>query len=154
SGRAKTRGRRMIGKLGRGVTAALFVLLAFLIGQEALACACCTSIAERTDLVMPLDKGYAEELEKLRFKPQVELFLGEADPEMVQGIKTPSAKYEVATSWKNDRFVFEFRDQAGHSGSLVLKRPTTLSIFHVDTRLGPVNPEARVREPVLYKEWR
>ncbi len=130
---------------------ALIALLASAPWQDAGACACCTSIGERTDLVMKLDKGYVEELERLKFEPTATLFLGEADPEMVKGITTPAAQYNLQVAWLKDNLVFAFRDQADHAGTLALARPKMLSIFHVDPRTGTPPPS---RGPVLYKEWR
>ena len=116
--------------------------------QAALACACCTSTGERTDLVMKLSESYAAELELLRFDKTAELFLGEAEPDTVKGITAPADKYDIEASWKNG-FLFSFRDKTGRAGTLSLARPGTISIFHVDQR----SPDEG-REPGLYKEWR
>ena len=129
---------------------ALAALLASAPWQEARACACCTSPGARTDLVVKLESGHADELNRLRFGPQAELFLGEADPESVKGITTPAEKYDLQAAWKGDRFLFAFRDEKDRSGTLVLTRPKTISVFHVDPR----NQLDRPRAPVLYKEWR
>lgn len=134
------------------VIALCAALLACVASREARACACCTSTGERTDLMMKLDSHYVDELSRLRFAPAAELFLGEAEPDTVKGISTPAAKYDLTTSWQNDRLVFSLRDQNNHAGTLVLTRPKTMSIFHVDPRDEPPPPVSR--GPSLYKEWR
>ncbi len=118
--------------------------------QGALACACCSATGERTDLVMPLGASYIQDLESLRFDKTAELFLGEADPEMVKGIATPSDKYDLHAAWQGNRLVLSFRDKAGKSGTLSLTRPATISIFYVDPRLEPRHHLGAG----LYKEWR
>jgi hypothetical protein len=102
------------------------------------------------ELVSPLDSFYSDELSHLRFGNTAELFLGEADPDMVKGIATPAAKYDLQASWnRKDGMRFAFRDKDGHTGTLSLARPRTISTFSVDTR----EPDGG-REPALYKEWR
>lgn len=118
--------------------------------QDAIACACCTSTGERFDLVTKVDKYHVEELQRVRFDGKAVLFLGEAEPEMVKGISTPAARYELKTDWQNNRMVFLFRDQAQHAGTLSVAMPRTISIFSVDPRPQSEGP----RGPALYKEWR
>lgn len=129
---------------------ALIAFLAYAPWQKASACACCTSSGERSDLVVKLESGHADELSRLRFGPTAELFLGEADPDSVKGISTPSARYELQAGWKGNRFTFAFRDEKDRSGTLVLSRPKLISSFGVDPRNQPDRPNG----PVLYKEWR
>jgi hypothetical protein len=81
------------------------VVLATLLGvfvlasvQQANACACCSAQGDRMDLVSKLDSFYSDELSHLRFGNTAELFLGEADPDMVKGIATPAARYDLQAS--------------------------------------------------------
>src|SRR4029077_229438 len=92
-----------------------------------------------------------EELERLKFDTTAVLFLGEAEPDTVKGITTAAEKYELQVSWKESGFVFSFRDQLGHAGTLSLARPRTYSTFSVDPRTDTPPPS---RGPSLYKEWR
>jgi hypothetical protein len=137
-------------KLMHPLLLALIALLASAPWQDADACACCTSPGERADLVVKLESGHAEELSRLRFGPKAELFLGEAEPETVKGITTPAAKYDLQIMWKGDRFVFVFRDEKDRSGTLMLRRPKTISVLHT----GPRNQPDKPNGPALYKEWR
>src|ERR1700674_1258604 len=90
--------------------------------QDALACACCTSTGERTDLVMNFGNNYVEEIQRLRFDKLAQLFLGEADPDSVKVITAASEKYDMQAAWRNGRMEFSFRDQAHRSGTLTLAR--------------------------------
>jgi len=54
-------------------------------------------------------------------------------------------------SQEPNRWVFDFRDKAGGSGTLTLGLPATISIFEVDPRLGE-RPGGQ--GPTLYKEWK
>jgi hypothetical protein len=118
--------------------------------HEALACACCTSVGERFDLVTKLEKYHLEELQKLHFDRIANLFLGEADPDSVRGITKAAAKYELQAVWQTNRLLFSFRDETGQSGDLSFAMPKTIAIFSVDPRS---EPEGRLG-PSLYKEWR
>src|SRR5262249_34793882 len=89
------------------------------------------------------------QIEQLSFAAPAQLYTGEADPQDVKGITTPSARYELKAGWEKDRLVFAFRDEAGRSGTLSLERPGTFSIFEVDPRDEP----DRGLGPSLYKEW-
>lgn len=135
----------------RPLLALCTALLACVAWHEARACACCTSTGERMDLAMPLTSSYVDELAHLQFEPTAQLFLGEAEPDMVKGIKTPAASYHLQAAWLKDNLVFAFRDQADRTGTLALARPKTISIFHVDPREGTPPPSCG---PSLYKEWR
>jgi len=130
----------------------LATLLACAAWHDARACACCTSPGERFDDVMPLDSYYSEQLRQIRFGETVKLHLGEAEPETVQGITTPSDKYEVQAAWRGKQLIFTLRDKAGRSGQLIETQPKNISVFRVDPR-PQVQPEPP-RGPPLYVEWR
>jgi len=99
---------------------------------------------------MPLGEGYVAEFERLRFQKVARLFLGEADPDSVKGIAIPVERYDFEAAWKDNRFVFSFRDANGRIGTLTLTRPPTIGIFHVDPR----EQSGGGLGPILYKEWR
>ena len=117
----------------------------------AQACACCTHEGQRYDGIAQLDSGKREEIQRLRFSTDAELFLAERDPTDVEGITTPSARYKLRVSQDEDRWIFAFRDKAGNSGSLTLTLPTTVSIFAVDPRRGERKGGTG---PALYREWK
>jgi hypothetical protein len=60
-----------------------------------LACACCTNPGQRNVDVVALDATKRETLEALRFGDEARLYLGEADPDSVAGIASPSAAYAL-----------------------------------------------------------
>lgn len=149
----------MIAPIGRGLSLALAL---FALGQtspgpvssalisSALACACCTNEGQRNVATVALDSGKRQEIESLRFGGNATLFTGEGDVEGKEGIATPSGTYKLSAKWLEDRLVLSFRDTAGHTGTLSLARPATMSVFEVDPRDRP----DRGHGPTLYKEWK
>jgi hypothetical protein len=131
--------------------ALLFGLLAGLIVtiEEASACACCTSLGQRQVGIRKLDSGKHDDISRLRFNANAQLFYGEADPADIKGIVAASDRYEMHVAQEDHRWVFDFRDKAGRTGTLVLALPATVAIFEVDPRSEP----DRGLGPPLYKEW-
>ena len=118
--------------------------------SSALACACCTNEGQRNVANVALDSGKRQEIESLRFGGKATLFTGEGDAGGVEGIATPAGTYKLATEWREDKLVLSFRDTAGHTGTLALVRPATISVFEVDPRDRPDQGHG----PRLYKEWK
>jgi hypothetical protein len=142
----------------------------------AQACACCANQGQRHVGVGKLEGGLREEIGRLRFLAEAELYTGEAEPADVKGIATPSSHYELHVAQEDSRWTFAFhdkggrdktgrdkggrdkggrdktgRDKAGRSGTLILAIPDTVAIFAVDPR----NDEREGGTgPALYKEWR
>jgi hypothetical protein len=133
---------------GLRLAAALLVLIGA--ASPAFACACCTNAGQRNVATVALDSGKRQEIESLRFSGKATLFTGEGDVEGIEGIATPSGSYEVTAKWLDDRLVLSFRDNTGHTGTLALARPNTVSVFEVDPRDRP----DRGHGPALYKEWK
>ena len=125
------------------------MLAAFSFG-EAQACACCTNPGQRYTGVQKLDASRREQLGELRFNAAATLYTGERDTGDIKGIATPSSEYELHVAQEGSRWVFDFRDKNGRTGTLTLPLPDSISIFEVDPRLD-------AREggtgPSLYKEW-
>ena len=117
---------------------------------SAFACACCTNEGQRNVATVALDSGKRQEIESLRFGGKATLFTGEGDVEGIEGIATPSDSYKLTAKWRNDRLVLSFGDNLGHTGTLSLARPDTVSIFEVDPRSRPDKGHG----PRLYKEWK
>jgi hypothetical protein len=130
-----------------GLVLALIVLAG---ARTALACACCTNEGQRNVATVELDSGKRQEIESLRFGGKATLFTGEGDAEGIEGIATPSGSYDLTAKWLDNRLVFSFRDKGGHTGTLALARPNTVSVFEVDPR----NVPDRGHGPTLYKEWK
>jgi hypothetical protein len=118
--------------------------------SAAFACACCTNEGQRNVATVALDSGRRQEIESLRFAGKATVFTGEGDVDGIEGIAMPSGTYELATKWVDGRLVLSFRDAAGHTGTLSMARPTTLSVFEVDPRDRP----DRGHGLSLYKEWK
>lgn len=130
------------------LTAVALASVAF--ADAAFACACCTNPGQRYVEVVQLDSGRRDEIESLRFAKSAELYVGEAGVEIVQGIATPSERYDVDVKWENGHAKFALRDEAGHEGTLTLAVPDKITIFEVDPRDSP----GQGTEPTLYKEWK
>lgn len=132
-----------------GVGLALTILV--LCGPApALACACCTNEGQRNVATVALDSGKRDEIESLRFDGKATLFTGEGDVDGIEGIDTPSGSYQLTAKRRDDRLEFSFRDSLGHTGTLSLARPNTVSVFEVDPRGRPDKGQG----PRLYKEWK
>lgn len=62
--------------------------------------------------------------------------LGQADDNAIEGATDPDEVYDLLVTRTKDRWTFSFRDGKGHSGTLTLALPKTISIFEVDPRRG------------------
>ena len=136
---------------GFGLALAIYTLQissAFI--SPALACACCTNEGQRNVATVALDSGKRQEIESLRFAGTATVFTGEGDVDGIEGIATPSGTYKLAAKWVDDRLVLSFRDGSGHTGTLSLARPGTMSVFEIDPRDRPDKGHG----PALYKEWK
>jgi hypothetical protein len=137
--------------MSNALVAAIALAAMLTAAAPALACACCTNQGQRHVGVSKLEAGLREEIGRLRFLGEAELYTGEAEPADVKGIATPSAKYELHVAQEDSRWIFAFRDKAGRSGTLILAIPDTVAIFAVDPR----NDEREGGTgPALYKEWK
>ena len=137
-------------RASHAVLAALW--LSALVGVEtAQACACCANDGQRYVEVMQLDSERRAEVTAVRFAKEAKLYVGEAGPEIVQGIVTPSEAYALDVKWENGRAVFGLRDEAGREGTLTLTVPDKITIFEVDPRDGSKEAGGG---PLLYKEWK
>ena len=134
--------------------AAFTVLLAGLAAgpPPAHACACCTNVGQRYDAVEPFDSGKVEEVARLRFDPAAELFVGEADLDVIKGIAgASSAHFDLRVSHSKERLIFTFRDKSGRTGTLMLTLPRSMAVLAVDPRR--VEPQGGLG-PALYREWK
>ena len=106
------------------------ILVAFGVGQ-ANACACCTNQGQRYSGVQKLDASRHEQLGQLRFNAAATLYTGERDTDDIKGISTPASDYEMHVAQEGSRWVFDFRDKNGRSGTLILPMPDSISIFEI-----------------------
>jgi len=134
----------------RAIVAAILVFGQFspAFVSPALGCACCTNEGQRNVATVALDSGKRQEIESLRFAEMATVFTGEGDVDGIEGIATPSPTYRLSAKWVDDRLVLSFRDGSGHTGTLSLARPGTMSVFEVDPRDHPDKGQG----PRPYKE--
>jgi hypothetical protein len=133
-----------------GLAVVLMQIFVARLASPALACACCANRGQRNVATVALDFGKRQEIESLRFAGKATLFTGEGDVDDIEGIATPAGTYTLTAKWLEDRLVLSFRDAAGHTGTLSLVRPGTISVFEVDPRDRPDKGQG----PRLYKEWK
>ena len=130
------------------LTIAVAVMLAA--PRPVLACACCSHQGQRNVNVGALDESKRVVLEELRFADKAELYLGEADPDSVEGIANASSRYALKAEWQKNAIIFSLTGEDGGAGTLALDLPDKISVFEVDPRhqadLGT--------GPPLYKEWK
>lgn len=131
----------------------LVLAFLFLLATEksVLACACCTSEAQRTVEMEDFAPKYSVEFEKLKFKKEAKLKLGEGYDEGIKGLSDPEESFSLALTRQKDRYVFALKDGKNRSGNLTLLLPKSVSIFEVDTR---DDTEKTGYGPRLYKEWK
>jgi hypothetical protein len=127
---------------------AVAAIVALAMPRAALACACCSNQGQRNVNVEALDQSKRVLLEALRFANEAKLYLGEADPDSVEGIASPSSTYALTAAWENNRIVFTLKSEQGQAGTLALPLPGKISIF--DPRDAPDQGTG----PSLYKEWK
>jgi hypothetical protein len=118
--------------------------------SPALACACCSNVAQRTVDVQKIDDRIAAQLEQLRFQKAAKLVVDERYDGSIQGLDEPVEDFAVAVTRARDRITFALRDEKGRTGTLSLVKPQTISIFEVDPR----DTADTGAGPNLYKEWK
>jgi hypothetical protein len=134
------------------VFARLVVLTLLLFSAEkALACACCTSEAQRKVEIETIATHHTDEFNKLKFRKEAKLKLGDGYDEGIKGLNDPEEDFSVAVTRQKDRYVFALKDNKGRGGNLTLILPKAVSIFEVDTR---DDQEKTGYGPRLYKEWK
>jgi len=116
----------------------------------AFACACCSHQGQRNVNVQALEENQRAVLEQLRFADKAELYLGEADPDSVEGIANASSRYALKADWLNGAIVFTLTGADGGAGTLALDLPDKISVFEIDPRQQPDLGTG----PPLYKEWK
>ena len=132
-------------------SSAFALALVFLAGaRTTLACACCTHEGQRNVANVAIDSGKRQQIESLRYGDKAKLFASEGDVTAIAGIATPSSSYDVTAKWVDNLLVFSLRGDDSRTGTLVLARPKTISLFEIDPRDSPDVGQG----PTLYKEWK
>jgi hypothetical protein len=134
------------------VVLTLFVTICELaISDQVLACACCADEGERKVLVERYDFSKRELIDQLQFDHAAELVLTDAGFDGIKGIASPSDEYDLRVHKNRTEIIFALGDKDGHVGSLVLRKPASISVFEIDLRDGQKNDGGG---PRLYKEWK
>jgi hypothetical protein len=115
------------------------------------ACACCSEPGvwyEKTDRLDSYESG---EINRLRFDALASTYMTEAGEDGLDGISNPAEEYSLALTKRQGRWELKFRDKQGHTGTLTLTVPNTMTEFQADIHDGQESPGGG---PLLYKEWR
>ena len=118
--------------------------------SPALACACCSYIAQRIVDVQKIDARITAQLEQLRFQKAGKLVIDERYDDAIQGLDEAVEDFTVTVTRARDRITFALRDEKGRTGTLSLVKPQTISIFEIDPR----DTADTGTGPSLYKEWK
>ena len=134
----------------RSLSALIALCVMLMAPVSAHACACCSHQGQRNVNVGALDESKRVVLEELRFADKAELYLGEADPDSIEGIANASSRYALKAEWRNNGILFSLTGADGGAGTLALDLPDKISVFEVDPRHQPDLGTG----PPLYKEWK
>jgi hypothetical protein len=123
--------------------------------NEAQACACCANTGQRLDTTTVVradtDSYELNEVKRIVFGNEADLFVGEGEPGDVKGLDARTGGYELAVARDGDVMTMSFKDQGKVAGTLSF--PLTdarLHRFEVDPRLAAKSPTDMIS---LYKEW-
>jgi hypothetical protein len=130
--------------------AALVATIAATSRSPALACACCSYVAQRTVEVQKIDGRIAAQIELLRFQKAAKLVVDERYDDAIEGLEEAVEDFTVTVTKLKDRISFALRDEKGRTGTLSLVKPQAISIFEVDPR----DTADTGAGPSLYKEWK
>lgn len=126
--------------------------------SSALACACCAEHGTYSLWIGTPDSYRLGLLNDMRFGKTADLFMTEAAFESIRGLGSIEKEFESAAAgvfnivdaYTGNTWRIQIKSPGGKSGTLVLPRPSKMSIFKVDTHEVEVGQgEAR-----LYKEFR
>lgn len=125
---------------------AVLMTLSFNVSQ-ALACACCAERGQyRISFAAP-DTAALDLLKAIKFGTDAELYYGGGEIEEVLGLGSKSDKYKFAGAFAAKQWKFNFTDDKGKAGSLVLPMPSKMLMYSADIH----DTEGEVS---LYKEMR
>jgi hypothetical protein len=130
----------------------LLLMLALLWpARVSLACACCADIGEWFLDTATAGSSEIGELNRLRFSRTATTFQSEAGLDGIKGISHPSESYTLTQTRTGRQWRLKFQDQQGHSGTLYINIPTSITSYGADLHDGS---QGSASGPLLYKEWR
>lgn len=140
---------------------ALFVTAVF--SADAYACACCAEKGHYRIWTGQAASHHLEVLGAMRFAPKAELFITEADFEIIRGLEPLRQEIEGAElsadsgilglvgAYSERRFQLDFNTKGGRPGRLTFRLPMQMVAFSADIHDGR---DGGAGGPLLYKEWR
>ena len=135
------------------VAVALMLLSALLLwpAARASACACCSEPGvwyERTDRISEYETS---EIDRLRFDAVASTYMTDAGEDMLEGVSNPAEEYAFSLTKRQRRWVLNFKDKEGRTGTLSFTLPASIVEFAADINDGQ---QSGGGGPLLYKEWR
>jgi hypothetical protein len=141
----------------------LLSILASFAPADTFACACCSNSGHYSIRTYKPEEFHLDILQEMKFDKTAELFLTEADFEMIKGLdairEEMSAPGWVAGSgaigltgiFTAKNWKLNFKTPKGKTGTLTLPVPVEMLAFKVDIHDGKTSGGGG---PLLYKEWR
>jgi len=135
-----------------GALAFMLLMMALLWpARVSLACACCADTGEWFLDTATVGSSEIGELNRLRFSQTATTFQSEAGLDGITGISHPADSYTLTQTRAGRQWRLRFQDQQGHSGSLYITIPTSVTSYGADLHDGSLGGGGG---PLLYKEWR
>lgn len=138
------------------VAFSLFCLL--FVSSSTLACACCAEHGTYDLSTVGIDSYKLGLLKEIKFDKTFELYMTEAGFDNIRGLSSIEADFkaidvdhfDLVDTFTNNAWTMKITSPGGKAGTLVLPRPSSVTIFRVDQH----KPESGEGETVLYKEFR
>ena len=132
--------------------------LALLFSTNASACACCAEHGTYSLWTGTPQAFRLSILEDIKFAPTGDLYMTEAGFDTIRGLASlekdfmteGADAFDIVNAYTKKAWQFEMKAPGGRAGTLVLPRPSKMSVFKVDTH----QTEIGAGEATLYKEYR
>jgi hypothetical protein len=142
--------RAMIRLCKLGACALVLMLTAWMAWPaKASACACCAEPGVWYERTAPIDSYELSEINRLKFDALATTYMDAGGEDSIEGVSNVADAYTLSLSKGRGRWLLNFKDKAGRTGTLALTVPNALTNFGADIHDSPEGGET-----MLYKEWR
>src|ERR1044072_8391870 len=113
--------RAMISLCKLSACAFVLVLMVWMMWPvKASACAGCAEPGAWFERSTRMEGYQLEELSRLRFDAHAAIYMDAAGEDSIQGVSNPAEEYTLSLSKQRGRWVLNFKDKAGRTGTLAL----------------------------------
>ncbi len=147
----KSRALIRLSKFGQSGLALVLASVLLLWPVSVSACACCSEEGTWAEWTERFDASELEELSRIRFDAVANLYANNEEEAGGGTIGNLYGELALSFSKRGRQWDLRLKDQQGHSGTLTLTVPNTLTEFQVDMQDGQKSAGGG---PLLYKEWR